>query len=291
MLLMTWVNVLVSGLIVGGVYALVSVGLNLQYGLMRVLNIAHGEFVMLGAFAGWWVCTALGGNPATAALAVFVLMTALGLLLHWGVFRRIAAAAPSVEAFEGRSLIACFGLMFIVQNAVVLVWGGELRGFRWFDQPLQIGPLQLDANQVAASATAVLLALGLMLVLRATMLGKAVRGLMQSPVGAELVGINPRWLHPVVFGIGLGLAGVAGSLLAMVYPISPAMGAPYSITALIVITLGGFGSVAGSLAGGLLLGVVEAIGVELTHPALRLVLAYGLFLTVMIARPRGLFSR
>ena len=115
--------------------------------------------------------------------------------------------------------------------------------------------------------------------------------MMQSPTGALLVGIDVRRLAPAVFGIGLGLAGVAGALLSMVYEISPAMGEPYTVTALIVITLGGLGSIAGSLAGGLMLGVIEALGTHLTNPSLKMLLSYGIFIAVMVARPAGLFAR
>lgn len=123
--------------------------------------------------------------------------------------------------------------------------------------------------------------------LKLTLLGKAVRALMQSPTGAQLVGINTRRLHPMMFGIGLGLSGVAGALLSMTYEISPSMGEPYTVTALIVITLGGFGS----LAGGLLLGVVEALGMHFSSPSLKMLLSYAVFIGVLIWRPNGLFSK
>jgi len=123
------------------------------------------------------------------------------------------------------------------------------------------------------------------------MIGKAVRAMMQSPTGAQLVGVDTGILHPVVFGAGLALAGVAGSLLSMVYEISPSMGEPYTITALIVITLGGLGSAIGSLLGGFLLGLVEAFGMHFTNPSLKMVLSYGVLVAVLLARPRGLFAR
>ena len=127
--------------------------------------------------------------------------------------------------------------------------------------------------------------------LRTTLLGKGVRALMQSPTGAQLVGIDTRRLHPLMFGVGLGLSGVAGCLLSMTYTISPSMGEPYTVTALIVITLGGFGSMAGSLVGGLGLGVIEAIGMHFTSPSLKSLLSYGIFIAVLLWRPNGLFAR
>jgi branched-chain amino acid transport system permease protein len=114
---------------------------------------------------------------------------------------------------------------------------------------------------------------------------------MQSPLGAQLVGINVRRLHPLMFGIGLGLSGIAGALLSMAYTISPSMGQPYTVTALIVITLGGFGSMGGALTGGLFLGVIEAFGMHFTNPSLKALLSYCVFIAVLLLRPRGLFAR
>jgi branched-chain amino acid transport system permease protein len=127
--------------------------------------------------------------------------------------------------------------------------------------------------------------------LRTTLLGKGVRALMQSPTGAQLVGIDTQRLHPLMFGVGLGLSGVAGCLLSMAYAISPSIGEPYTVTALIVITLGGFGSMGGALAGGLGLGVVEAIGMHFTSPSLKSLLSYGVFIAVLLWRPNGLFNK
>jgi branched-chain amino acid transport system permease protein len=138
----------------------------------------------------------------------------------------------------------------------------------------------------ALGASVVLLA-----ILRYTLIGKAVRAMMQSPTGAQLVGIDTAVLHPAVFGAGLALAGVAGALLSMVYEISPAMGEPYTVTALIVITLGGLGSTLGALLGGLLLGLVEAFGMHFTNPSLKMLLSYGVFIAVLLARPKGLFAK
>ena len=140
-------------------------------------------------------------------------------------------------------------------------------------------------------ALALAISAALIVVLRTTLLGKGVRALMQSPTGAQLVGIDTERLHPLMFGVGLGLSGVAGCLLSMTYTISPAMGEPYTVTALIVITLGGFGSMAGALVGGLALGVIEAVGMHFTNPSLKTLLSYGIFIAVLLWRPNGLFTR
>ena len=286
-----WAELLAGGLITGGIYALVAIGLNLQYGLMRIMNISHGEFLMLGAFLTWWAHTRWGVSPLVFLPAAFLVLMAIGMVVHRLCFRRLAAGAPNVELFEARSLMVGFGLMFFVQNTALLLWGGDLRGYEYLAEPVQLADMRFTANKLVLFGVALALSLALIALLKLTLLGKAVRALMQSPVGAQLVGIHTKRLHPLVFGIGLGLSGVAGALLSMSYEISPSMGEPYTVTALIVITLGGFGSIAGSLVGGLLLGVVEALGMHFTSPSLKMLLSYAVFIGVLIWRPNGLFSR
>jgi branched-chain amino acid transport system permease protein len=286
-----WLDLTVVGLITGGLYALVAIGLNLQYGLMRVMNIAHGEFLMVGAYLAWLAYTMAGISPLVAVPLVFATLFVLGLVVYRLCFRRIVRRAPSPEVLEARSLLVGFGLLFCVQNAALLAWGADLRGYEYLARAVEIGGARFAANRLVVFAVAVALTLVLLAVLRFTLLGKAVRAMMQSPTGAQLVGIDTAKLHPVVFGAGLGLAGVAGTLLSMIYEISPAMGEPYTVTALIVITLGGLGSAPGSLFGGLLLGLVETFGTHFTNPSLKMLLSYGVFVAVLLLRPRGLFAR
>ena len=286
-----WIELIFSGLITGGIYALVALGLNLQYGLMRILNIAHGEFLMLGAYLTWMVQTSFGISPLLMIPLSFVVLMGLGLAIHWLCFRRLTATSPNIDIFEARGLMVAFGLMFLIQNLVSSIWGGELRGYDFMADPVAMGGAQFAGNKLLVFGMALVFSLGLMVLLRKTLLGKGVRALMQSQVGAQLVGINTRTLHPLMFGIGLGLSGLAGCLLSMAYTISPAMGEPYTVTALIVITLGGFGSMGGALAGGLLLGVIEAFGMHFTNPSLKALLSYVVFIGVLLLRPKGLFTK
>jgi branched-chain amino acid transport system permease protein len=216
---------------------------------------------------------------------------AVGMGVHRLTFRRLAVTSPNVDVFEARGLMVAFGLMFLVQNLVSWAWGGDLRGYDYMTTPVKFGDAQFAGNKLLVFLLALVFSGALIVLLRTTLLGKGVRALMQSPTGAQLVGINTRVLHPLMFGIGMGLSGVAGALLSMAYTISPSMGEPYTVTALIVITLGGFGSMSGALAGGLLLGVVEAIGMHFTNPSLKALLSYGVFIAVLLLRPKGLFSR
>jgi branched-chain amino acid transport system permease protein len=287
----SWLELIASGLITGGVYALVALGLNLQYGLMRILNIAHGEFLMLGAFVTWTAQTQLGLSPLLMVPVSFALLMALGLAIHRLTFRRLTRTSPNLDIFEARGLMVSFGLMFLVQNLAQSVWGGDLRGYDYLTEPVAVGGAQFAANKLLLLALALVFSAGLIVFLRRTLYGKGVRALMQSPTGAQLVGIDTARLHPLMFGAGLGLSGVAGCLLSMTYTVSPSMGEPYTVTALIVITLGGFGSMTGALFGGLALGVIEAIGMHFTSPSLKSLLSYGIFIAVLLWRPNGLFAR
>jgi branched-chain amino acid transport system permease protein len=286
-----WLELIASGLITGGIYALVALGLNLQYGLMRILNIAHGEFLMLGAYLTWMAQSSFGLSPFAMIPVSFAVLMALGLAVHWLCFRRLTNTSPNLDVFEARALMVAFGLMFVVQNFVSWVWGGDLRGYDFLTTPVPVGGAQFAANKLVVFALALVFAGALIVLLRLTLLGKGVRALMQSPVGAQLVGIHTERLHPLMFGIGLGLSGVAGCLLSMAYTISPSMGEPYTVTALIVITLGGFGSMEGALIGALLLGVIEALGMHFSSPSLKALLSYTVFIAVLLLRPKGLFTR
>ena len=219
-----WLELLASGLITGGIYALVALGLNLQYGLMRILNIAHGEFLMVGAYLTWMAQTSLGLSPLLMVPLSFAVLMALGLAIHWLCFRRLTATSPNLDIFEARGLMVAFGLMFLVQNFASWMWGGDLRGYDYLTEPVKLGGAQFAGNKLLVFGLALVLSGALIVLLRMTLLGKGVRALMQSP-GRRAAGRHrhPR-LHPLMFGIGLGLSGVAGSLLSMAYTISPVDG-------------------------------------------------------------------
>jgi branched-chain amino acid transport system permease protein len=289
-----WFELIASGLITGAVYALVGLGLNLQYGLMRILNIAHGEFLMVGAFLTWMAHTALGVSPLLMVPISFAVLFGVGVVVHRLTFRRLARTSPNVDIFEARGLMVAFGLMFLVQNFAQSVWGADLRGYDYMTDPVRLGGeggAQFSGNKLLLLGLSLLFSVGLIVLLKQTLLGKGVRALMQSPTGAQLVGIDTQRLHPLMFGVGLGLSGVAGCLLSMAYTITPSMGEPYTVTALIVITLGGFGSMGGALAGGLALGVIEAVGMHFTNPSLKSLLSYAVFIGVLLWKPNGLFNK
>ncbi|MGV3655575.1 MAG: branched-chain amino acid ABC transporter permease [Noviherbaspirillum sp.] len=284
-------DLLVAGLVTGGIYAVVALGLNLQYGMMRIMNIAHGEFLMLGAYLTYTLVRATGASPLWFLPVVMAALFLLGLALHATVFRRLTATSPTVEVIEARSLIVSFGFMFILQNIAVLVWGANLQGQPYLDTAVQMGTLSVNLNRLLALGLVIAVSGALIFLLQRTLLGKSVRGMLQSPLGALLVGINTGKLHPICFGIGLALAGFAGALLSMIFELSPAMGAPYTISALIIIIIGGLGNITGCLVGAILLGLLDTFGMYFTSPSLQSLISYAVFVLVILFFPRGIFSK
>ena len=196
-----WLELIASGLITGGIYALVALGLNLQYGLMRILNIAHGEFLMLGAYLTWMVQTQFGLSPLLMVPVSFAMLMVLGWMIHWLCFRRLTATSPNLDIFEARGLMVAFGLMFLVQNLVSYIWGGDLRGYDFLTDPVKMGGAQFAGNKLLVFALALVFAGALIALLRMTLLGKGVRALMQSPVGANAARMSAI---PVSEGFNLG---------------------------------------------------------------------------------------
>src|SRR6218665_2100408 len=169
----SWAELIASGLITGGVYALVALGLNLQYGLMRILNIAHGEFLMLGAFVTWAAHESFGGSPLLMVPVSFVLLALLGLAIHRLVFRRLTRSSPNLDVFEARGLMVSFGLMFLVQNFAQSVWGGDLRGYDYLAEPVAIGGAQFAGNKLLLLGLALVISGVLIAPLRITPLGNS----------------------------------------------------------------------------------------------------------------------
>ena len=284
-------DIVIGGLTTGGIYALVALGLNLQYGLMRVLNVAHGEFLMVGAYLTYSLHTGWGLNPLLTLLVTGPVAFGAGLLLHRLLYARILAGGEAAETLESRSLLLSFGLLFVLQNTALLLWSADLRGYSYLSVPLRALGTVFPANRVVAAAVALALSLAFYAFLRWSLTGRAIRALMQEPDGARLVGINLPRLHALCFGAGIAMSAVTGSLISMLFELTPFIGLPYTVTALVVVVLGGLGNVLGSLLGGLLLGLVETAGVYLAASDIRLITSYAVLSLVLILKPSGLFGR
>ena len=284
-------DILVTGLITGGIYALVALGLNLQYGLMRVLNVAHGEFLMLGAYVTYSLHMGWGANPLLTILVTGPAAFVAGLVLHRLLYARVLGQAEAREAIESRSLLLSFGLLFVLQNTALLVWSADLQGYSYLATPLHVLGAVFPANRVLAAGVALGLSVAFYVYLRRSLVGKAIRALMGEPEGAQLVGVNLTRLHGICFGLGVAMAAVTGSLISMLFELTPFVGLPYTVTALVVVILGGLGNVAGSLLAALLLGVVETVGVYFASSDIRLISSYAVLSLILILKPSGLFGR
>ena len=284
------VDIVVGGLITGGIYALVALGLNLQYGLMRVLNVAHGEFLMMGAYLTYSLHTAWGVNPLLTLLITGPASFGAGLVLHRLLYARVLVG-EAAEALESRSLLLSFGLLFVLQNAALLLWSADLKGYSYLAVPLHFLGSVFPANRLVAAAVALAVSLAFYVFLQQSFLGKAIRALMQDPEGAQLAGINLSRVHGLCFGIGIAMSAVTGSLISMLFELTPFIGLPYTVTALLVVILGGLGNVVGSLLGGLILGLVETASVYLAASDIRLIASYAVLSLILILKPSGLFGR
>jgi branched-chain amino acid transport system permease protein len=283
-------DVAVGGLVTGGIYALVALGLNLQYGLMRVLNVAHGEYLMLGAYLTYTLHAAWGMNPLLTLLVTGPLAFGVGLALHRLLYARALGGAPP-EALEARSLVVSFGALFVLQNAALLVWSADLKGYGYLSSPVRLLGTVFPANRLVAAGVALGLSLAFYAFLRRSLAGQAVRALMQEPEAARLVGIDLGRVHALCFGIGIAMSAVTGSLVSMFFELTPFMGLPYTVTALVVIILGGLGNVLGSVVGALLLGVAETASLYFTASDIRPIVSYGILSLILILRPSGLLGR
>ena len=289
-MLITILDILIGGLLLGGIYAVIAMGLSLQYGVARVLNISHGEFIMLGAFGTWTLYTVFGINPLICLAIVGPIIFIIGYALHRTLFRSLMRSSPSTAAFEGSSLLATFGLLFIIQNAAILGWGASVRGFTFLAFPVNLWGAIFEANRLVTLGFALAIGIVFYIFLVRTRLGKAIRSAAQDPTTADLMGVDVNQMLALCFGLGALMAGFAGALYSMCYSINPTMGMNYTIIAIIVVVLGGLGSIPGSFIGGLLLGLIGSI-VTYFEPSLSLAAYYFIFILLLVVRPKGMFGK
>ena len=283
-------DVAIAGLMLGGIYALIAVGLSLQYGVARVLNIAHGEFIMLGAFISWSLYTIFGINPLVSLAICGPVVFVIGFILYRTMYTSLRNSSASPAVFEGKSLLASFGLVFIIQNVAILIWGADIKGYSYLAFPVNFGGAKFAANRLVTLGFAIIIGLVFYLFLARTRLGKAIRAAAQDPSAAGLMGVNINQVLALCFGFGALMAGLGGTLISTSYQIQPTMGLEYTVIALIVIVLGGLGSIPGSFIGGFLLGLVGSI-VTYIQPGLSLVAYYVIFMVLLVAKPTGILGK
>ena len=279
-------NVLVSGLLLGGIYGLVSIGLNLIFGVVRIVNFAQGEFIMIAMY-GAYLCFALFGlSPYLSVLVVAPAMFVFGLAVQRLLLQPLRDE-PLMQVF------ATFGLLILLQNVVLAATRGEGMSLAVSASRtvVDLGIARVNAGRLVVFAVTVLITLALSLFLRRTMAGKAVRAVIQDRDGARAMGINVERTYLVVFATGAALAGLAGCLLAPIYTLSPYIGGNFILAAFAVVVLGGMGSILGAYIGGLGVGVVESLAGYYVDPGIKQAIWFVIFIAVLNVRPSGLLGQ
>ena len=276
--MISFINILLNGLLLGGIYAITAVGLSLQYGVARILNIAHGEFIMFSAFITWMLHTTLGINPLLCLAVAGPLMFVLGYIIQRFLFKTLKDKTPSPAAFEGNSMLMAFGLLFVIQSIAIFIWGTNIQGYSFMAYSVYLGDIRFSANRLVILVLAILICFLFYLFLTRTRTGKAIRAASQDPEAAGLMGVEINRMLALCFALGALMAGFAGELLSLAYQLQTNMGMQYTIIAIIVVVLGGLGSIPGSLIGGFLLGIFGSVvsGIE---PGLTMAAYYLLFIS------------
>lgn len=287
---MPFLDALLTGLTLGGMYALVALGLNLQYGVARIMNLSYGETLIAAAVLAY----ALFGqqvSPLITLLLVLPLAAGVGWAVYALALTPLVRRAPNRDALEADSLLGTFGLLFIVQGVMLVAVGGSYLSYSFLSVPVELFGTTLAANRLLALGMAVVLGAAVWLGLTRTRLGTAIRAVAVDPVSAQLVAIDVKRLAMAAFALGTVLAAVAGVLVSMFLTFSATMGVVFTMKALIVVIMGGIGNMAGAVVAALMLGLVEAFVGTFIDPGLTLAANYALFLAVLLFKPAGLFGK
>ena len=277
-------QVIISGLLAGALYAMVALGLGLIFGVMRVLNVAHGPLLMLGAYTTFWLFHWFGLNPYLSLLVSMPALFVVGVVLQSLLVRRV------VDAPELSSLLLMFGVGIALVNVTQLAFTSDLRSVEYLTGSFVLGPFAFSKSRVIACAFAIAITTGAFWFLQKTRLGKALRAVSQSREVAQVCGVNVQRIHMLAFGLASALAAAGGTLVAVMVAIQPEMGQVYTFKSFLVIVLGGAGNYPGALVGGLLLGLVEQLSSLFLTTQVNEAVAYVLLVLVLLVRPTGLFK-
>jgi branched-chain amino acid transport system permease protein len=280
-----FLNVVTVGILLGGIYGLVSMGLNLIFGVVRIVNFAQGELVMLGMYGAYLSWFLLGMDPYLSTVIVVPALFMLGVLIQRFILQPLQNE-PFMQIF------ATFGLLILFQNVVLAITRGAGYSVRseLARHVISIGDINVSLSRLIVLVTVILVALGVNWFVHNTMPGKAVRAVTQDRRSARLMGINVEKTFMLTFGAGAALAGLAGVLLSPIYTLSPQIGGNFILAAFAVVVLGGLGSVWGAFFGGFIIGLVEAFAGYYFDPALKHAIWFLIFIAVLIVRPGGLFG-
>jgi branched-chain amino acid transport system permease protein len=284
-----FVQLVVLGLLAGGVYVAVGIGFGLVWGVLNIVNLAHGALVIIGGYITWQLFTALQIDPFLSLPVDAVALFALGYALQRGVINRIIRA-PLLFTF-----LLTFGLNLVIVNILLLKFGSDFRSVTpsYSGQGLELGNVVVPYTRLASLGVAILTAATLAFILNRTRIGLAINAISADRDAAQLVGIDLRHAYAMTYGLGAACAGVAGGLIAMIQAITPTAGEPYTLQAFVVVILGGLGRVSATVVGGLAFGLVEAFGQSIpgSGSVFANAIAFSLMVVVLVTRPQGLLGR
>lgn len=280
-------QILSNGILMGFIYALVAVGLTLTWGVMDIINFAHGEFLTIGMYTAFWMFTIFAIDPLLALPVCILVLFIIGVLTYSGIISRVINA-PGLTA-----LLATFGLSMFLKNLIQFLWTPN---FRYINDALvsgktvSLGEVIIGVPQVVAAVGSIILTIVIMRFMDKTTTGKAIQATALNKNTAQLMGINTKKMYAITFGLSGACVGAAGALMATFFPIHPASGALYSLLAFVIVALGGFGNIKGALFAGLIIGLTEAFGGYFLGTQFKYALVFLIYLIVIQVRPKGLFG-
>jgi branched-chain amino acid transport system permease protein len=286
-----FLNALLTGLVLGGTYALVAMGLTLQYGVARIMNLSYGDAIIAGAFATFVLFSSFGLSPLLALLVVAPVGFALSWLVFVVILAPLSRRARTAGQLEVDSILVTFGLLFVIQGLALVWFGSGYVSYSYLAVPVNVFGVSIAANRLIALLLALLIGGGFYVLLTRTRWGTAIRAVAVAPQSAPLVGIDVARLSAFAFAIGGAIAASGGAVLSMFLTFNATAGVVFTMKALIVTILGGVGNLMGALVAGLLLGVVETLVASFIDPGLTLAATYAIFLVMLLVRPAGLFGR
>jgi len=284
-------STLILGLVLGGSYALVAVGMTLQYGIARIMNLAYGEFIILSAFMTFLAFTALGLNPLIALVIVPLFAFVAGVVLFQVMMRPLVARSGGGGKLEVDSILATFGLLFVLQGVMLWAFGGNFTSYSFLDRGVNVFGTTVAANRLLAFALSVGLGIALYLILQRSRWGLGLRAVALAPQSAALVGLNVKKIAAIGFGLGTALAACGGVMVSMFQTFSANDGVLFTMKALVIVIMGGVGNVMGALIAGVMLGLLETFVARYIDPGLTMAATYVLFLAVLLWRPEGIFGK
>jgi branched-chain amino acid transport system permease protein len=285
------IDILLSGMILGGMYALTAMGLTLQYGVARIMNLSYGEFLVAAAFFAYWTFIGLSMSPLIGLIVVLP----LAFVANWAIYQillmPLVRRSKSRDMLEVDSILATFGLLFVVQGIMLVMFGGQYHTYSYLAIPVDVLGVILPFNRILAFVFALAIGLTVYFALKYTRTGTAIRAVAVNPESAQLSAIDVRAAAAFAFALGGALVAAGGVLVSMFLTFNAAMGVNFTMKALIVVIMGGVGNMMGALVAGLLLGFAETAVARLGDPGLTLAVTFALFLVVLLVRPTGLFGR